>query len=94
MNQNNKFYKGWHHFYLGLLLELVSFYLLFHVVVWVGCVVFLIGLIMILDDFYQHWRQESDINYHSPLHRLYANFKKPTWMAKLNVFIDRIFGRK
>ena len=92
-NPNRRYYKGWHHFYLGIIILLVGFYLLFHTQPWVAIVVALLGLYIACDDFYQHWRQNHQIDYHSPLHVLYSRMKKPAFIVKLNEFIDKILGK-
>jgi len=92
-NQNIKFYKGWHHFYIGLVLLLVGFYCLFRTVEWVAISISLLGLYIALDDFYQHWRQNYEIDYRSPLHRLYVSMNKPDWLIWLNGLLDRVFGK-
>ena len=90
---NHKFYKGWHHYYLGLIIMVVGFYLLFHVQAWVAILLAILGLYIACDDFYQHWRQNHQVGYHSPLHMLYVRIKKPLWLIWVNDKIDSILGK-
>jgi len=91
-NKNKKYYIGWHHFYMGLAIVVIGFYCLFHTYDWIAVIVTLLGLYIMSDDFYQHWRQNYDIGYHSPLHNFYAGIKKPGWLIWLNRQFDRMFG--
>ena len=93
-NIKNKF-PGIHHFYLGIVILLLGFYGLFYWNPNILLIVIIIGLIIIADDIYQHYRQLYDINYHSPLHKLYVNtFGKLKIIRIINQFFDKIFGRK
>ncbi len=52
------------------------------------------GIICIVDDTMQHFKQRKDSEYHSPLHKLYGfiyvNFKFIRW---LNKQADKLFGK-
>ena len=90
-NPNHKYCHGWHHLYLGVIIILVGFRLLFTLPVAFSLVTVAIGLYVMADDYYQHFRQNSEIDYHSPLHRLYAGIKKPLWIVWINNRLDDIF---
>ena len=93
MNKNYKNFKGWHHGYMGAIIMILGLVSVFFINRNVSAVIFIIGTIIVFDDFFQHYMQASDPEYHSPLHRLYVRMPKPKWMIKLNVWIDKIFGR-
>ena len=86
---------GFHHFYIGMFLILVSFIL--RIKRWgqrvVVIVLFLLGYIISVDDFYQHIRQQIEPEYHSPLHRLYGEvYSRSKLIRKLNKAADKVFG--
>ena len=86
-------FPKFHHYYLGLMLLIVSFIILATGHNTIAIILFLIGEIAVLDDFYQHFRQNHEPNYHSPLHRLYELiYSKCEWIHKLNKFFNRMFG--
>ena len=91
--ENWKNFKGFHHFYLGLMLVIIAF-----VMIWIywyfAVLLFFAGTVLLLDDFYQHVRQQIDPDYCSPLHRWYAKYlwQKYAWIRKLNEWIDELFS--
>jgi len=89
---NNEF-KGWHHFYLGLILCAIGFPLIWMTPVLAGCLI-LMGLICIIDDAYQHIRQQWEPEYLSPLHQFYSKYLWPMkWVQKLNKLADKLMGK-
>lgn len=90
--------KGFHHFYLGIILLIIAFLLLFTKVNDALVIVTAIAAtILCVDDFFQHWKQyrtsTPDPNYKSPLHRLYIYFLyNVSIIRKLNDFFDKLFG--
>ena len=51
-----------------------------------------IGALLLIDDAYQHLRQEHDPDYHSPIHQLYVELLwRFEFIRKLNRFFDRLF---
>ena len=88
-------FPGFHHAYLGLLLILIGFFMLFGELIVFSLVTILLGLYLLLDDIYQHLRQRFDINYHSPLHMLYVNtIARNKYVKILNKWVDKLMGRK
>ena len=86
--------KGVHHFYIGLILGLIGFLLIFTPCpAWIVWTLIGLGLILMLDDAYQHLRQRKEPEYHSPIHRLYGWFySRIGFLRKLNRIIDKLFG--
>jgi len=88
-----KNFKGFHHFYLGVMLIILAFLL-----VWINwflaIILFFVGIVLIVDDFYQHVRQQVDPDYQSPLHRWYVKYlwEKYAWIRRLNEWIDELFS--
>jgi len=94
MSEFKDMFRGFHHYYLGLLLLLIGFFLLWLLSTWIALIISLVGGYICGDDFYQHARQRSDIVYRSPLHRLYGYlYMKFSFIRRLNKLIDRVFGR-
>jgi len=78
VRRNGK-YSPWrpHHFYWGLILCIVGFWLLFPLpklglLVWLPLEI--VGALLIVDDLYQHFRQKSEPEYLSPIHRWWDEF--------------------
>lgn len=87
--------KGFHHFYLGLVLSLAAFWGMLRSGSALFPVIFFVSLLIMIDDFIQHWIQKTTKDYLSPLHLLYAEtLYKIKFIRKLNEFIDKIFGVK
>jgi len=83
-------FKGVHHGYLGLLMMALSFFLIWsHVSTLVVSLVFVLGLIIFTDDFYQHLRQRKKPEYHSPLHRLF----RFAYGWPILKWLDKLFGK-
>jgi len=75
-----------HHGYYGLILIALSYFLS-------SWVLYGIGAVLLVDDAYQHLRQEHDPTYYSPIHRLYVELLwQFEFIRKLNRFFDRLFG--
>ena len=98
--------SGIHHGYIGLALMLIGFLFIFtEKIPWpVSLIVTLVGLLLFVDDYYQHIKQRKNIAYRSPLNRLYSWFittlllsKNFHWLGKfiiwLNEFFDNLLGR-
>jgi len=62
----------WHHLYLGIVMLIAGIVLLVLSQWLLGAVLCALGLILIIDDLYQHHRQVDEPFYHSPLHQLYG----------------------
>lgn len=86
--------KGWHHAYLGMLLFGFGFIMLISLKLpWIGVFLASVGLILMIDDLVQHMIQIKHPEYRSLLNRLYVSIKWPAWIVKLNVWIDKLFGK-
>jgi len=89
---NNQF-KGWHHYYMGLILCLLGFPLIWYIPIFAGLLI-LLGLICIIDDAYQHIRQQWQPEYLSPLHTFYGKYLwKLEWVQRLNKWFDNLLGK-
>lgn len=88
--------RGFHHYYFGLILLLAGFLLIFTPCpIWILCVLIGLGLVLVIDDTYQHLRQRKEPKYHSPIHRLYGWFHaRIKFLRKLNEIFDKLFGGK
>ena len=86
--------KGMHHFYIGLAIILISFFLIWKdVSTTMVLIIFWIGSVILLDDFHQHMRQRTEPKYYSPLHRLYGWFYSRSKILRwLNRIADKLFG--
>ena len=86
--------KGFHHFYIGMDLIWLAFYLLvFEQIEIISDVMLSIGIVLCADDWYQHWRQLKQPEYRSPLHKLYGYFyARFGFLRWLNKIADRIFS--
>ena len=89
-----EWFPGVHHLYLGLILILIAFFILATGHNTIAIILFLCGLIAVIDDFYQHFRQNSQPSYHSPLHRLYGKIYKYKIIQWLNRLADKLFGAR
>ena len=98
-------FVGFHHGYLGLVLMLIGFILVFTPLPFiVSLITMILGLVIFLDDYYQHYKQRTNPDYQSWLHKLYVwairkmlKSKKFNWLGKLivkvNGWYDKLFGR-
>lgn len=93
MSKNKSDFPGVHHFYLGMALALLAFFL-----IWIqtpfACLLFFIGLWLMGDDFYQHVRIRYDPNYRSPLHRWFRFIYRFQWVKNITRFFDHLFGKR
>ena len=81
-------FKEAHHLYWGVVMALVFGWLKMPVL----CV---IGVLIALDDVYQHAKQVKNPDYHSPIHRAYGWFyQRSGLLRKLNWFADVIMRGK
>ena len=84
-----------HHYYIGWFLLIVAFILLGYSFVTMSLIVFMIGLLVLIDDYVQHFIQTTrDPKYHSPLHRLYGMIYKYRIIQWLNRLADKLFGAR
>ncbi len=89
-----KWYKGWHHLYLGILLLIIGFSIMGFGWYRIGFATMIAGIICILDDTMQHFKQRNDSEYHSPLHRIYGFiYARVGFIRWLNKQADKLFGR-
>ena len=73
----------WHHGYLGLGLVILALVLS-------SVVVMGIGTVLLLDDAWQHHRQQTVSEYLSPLHRLYlVLYTRWPWLRKVGEWLDK-----
>ena len=93
-------YLEWHHSYLGIILTALGLLIAFlgiEVLSWLiylGAFLFVLGLYIYIDDFYQHQRQKKEPTYSSPLHNLNSYLsQKYSFVAKLNVWMNKLFGK-
>ena len=91
--------RGVHHFYIGLFIGLVGFFLLWANKDWtavIGVALIIIGFITMADDALQHtverfWKP----NYESPLKVMYGkHLYKFQLIQRLNKTADKIFGKQ
>jgi len=89
----NNGFKGIHHFYIGLVIALLGFILIWKVL-WLAISLLIIGFILMIDDAMQHIIQRWKPEYLSPLHKMYGKiYAKCKWIRKLNYFFDKLLGR-
>ena len=86
-------FKGVHHMYLGLFIELVGFFFIW-ITLWVAIPLLVAGQWLIWDDTYQHVRKRWEPEYRSPVHRLFGRVYKFWIIKKITGFFDGILGRK
>ena len=92
--------QGVHHFYLGLLLMLIGFPMLWASKSWVavaGIVICLLGVWIALDDLWQHAMQRFvQPGYDSPLKILFFKCSRQfTLIGRVTEFVDAVFrGRR
>ena len=79
-----------HHMYWGAILVILGIVSPICMDIPPICVVLLcvIGVALVLDDIYQHWRQVKEPEYHSPVHRLYVKYLRGGLIIKLEKWID------
>ena len=90
---NYKYFKGFHHFYLGIIVLMLGFIAVFTASSFLSIMLYLLGIYILSDDYYQHMRQRWDKDYHSPLHRFYVRCFKNKFILACNRFLDKIFGK-
>jgi|GEM_PF-4053201 len=88
--------QGVHHFYLGLLLALIGFLMLWAPKPWVavaGIVIALLGVWIALDDLWQHAMERFvQPGYESPLKTLFSKCSRQIpLLGRLTNFIDAAF---
>jgi hypothetical protein len=88
--------QGVHHFYLGLLLALIGFLMLWAPKPWVavvGIAIGLLGIWIMLDDFWQHAMQRFvQPDYDSPLKILFFKYSRQfPLIGNVTKFIDNVF---
>lgn len=92
--------QGVHHFYLGLLLALIGFLMLWAPKPWVtvaGIVIGLLGIWIMLDDLWQHAMQRFvQPGYASPLKTLFFKCSRQfPLIGHMTEFVDALFrGRR
>ncbi len=97
--------KGFHHGYIGWVLLIIGFLLVFSPLPFiVSLTTMMSGLVIFLDDYIQHWRQRTKPEYQSWLHMAYVwsirkmlKSKRFSWLGKIivtvNGWYDKLFGR-
>jgi len=91
--------SGVHHFYLGIVLTLLGFMLLWAPRNWMavaGIVICVMGLIIMADDIFQHAMERFYMaGYDSPLKKVYlACGQVCPLIGKITVFFDNLFRGK
>lgn len=82
--------RAFHHAYIGEAIEIAAFVLLILGFLWWGVGLMVLGKYIQYDDYYQHYRQETEPDYHSPLHRFYGEYLwEITWIQQLNTWADK-----
>lgn len=61
VRMGEKLFSKFHHAYIGFVLTLLPWW-----------PVQVIGILIVAEDAYQHWRQKKEPGYLSPLHRIYV----------------------
>ena len=75
-----------HHLYWGLIVCGVGYH---YDTVWL----YVVGMVLVYDDLWQHHKQVQDPEYHSIIHQLYGRYLyKFSWIRKLNIMVDKLFG--
>ena len=80
-----------HHLYWGLICVFVALVASFFAPLWAFWIiwpVYIIGVLMILDDLYQHMRQVKEPDYHSPIHQIYVKYLRRGFIIKLEKLVD------
>lgn len=90
--------QGVHHFYLGLFLALIGFFMLWAPRSWVavlGITLCLLGIWVMADDLWQHAMERFvKPGYESPLKVVYcACARKCPWIGYITRYADMIFGK-
>lgn len=89
-----KWFKGWHHYYLGIILLILGFIIMGCGWYRTGISIIISGLITIVDDAIQHFKQRKNPEYHSPLHKLYGFiYSGSKFIRWLNKQADKLFGK-
>ena len=77
-----------HHGYYGLILIGLSY-------LFSSWLLYGIGAVLLIDDTYQHIRQEYDEDYYSPIHRIYIELLwRFEFIRELNRKLDKLMGKK
>ena len=85
--------KGFHHFYIGMILILLWFLILIYRES-NFTLMLIAGITIAIDDAVQHYKQLKDPKYRSFLHKIYGKtLYKFRFIRKLNAFFDKVFGR-
>ena len=85
--------RGFHHFYIGMILILLWFIILIYRES-NFTLMLIAGLTIAIDDAVQHYKQLKDPKYRSLLHKLYGKtLYKLGFIRKLNALFDKVFGR-
>ena len=86
-------FSHFHHYYIGLFLLMIAFILLGYSFIITSLIVFILGLWILIDDYWQHFIQTTrDKNYHSLLHKLYGYiYSRSKLIRWLNEMADRLF---
>ena len=73
MDKSKDGFLGVHHGYLGLLLMLIGFILVFtKLPIWVSLIFIVLGLPIFGSDYYQHYRQKTEPDYQDRIHKIYV----------------------
>ena len=84
---------GFHHYYGAIIGFIIAFILLAYNYATISVLIFILSLIMLIDDYVQHFIQTTrDPKYHSPLHKLYGYIYKYKIIQWLNRLADKLFG--
>ena len=87
-----------HHLYLGILFIIIGFIIMAieNISPIIGFVIIILGIIMVIDDAFQHLIQSCcDDEYHSPLHRYYDwIYSRSKIIRELNKWADKLFGAR
>jgi hypothetical protein len=93
VKDSNHTLKGFHHYYIGLVLLLLGFWLVWKSL-FISYILCVSGLTIIIDDYFQHVCGKTNPKYKSPLHRLYGWFySRSSFIRKLNYLFDKVFGK-
>ena len=81
--------KGWHHFYLGILIMFTGFFLIFFWNGIGGMIIMTMGILVALDDAIGH-----AFLIRTPLNRIYSYlYGRYEWIRKFNLFMDSLLGK-
>ena len=82
-----------HHLYYGIVLMALGYFL--STCFSYSLILYVIGVVLFVDDLYQHRRQVKQPGYNSPIHVLYVELLwRFDFIRSLNRWFDKLMGKK